>query len=80
MVASWTSYSLPIAYVSAERQTLCKPMSSFQRGRRTEKIMRQADVMGSGFWVSFRSLGELKGSLFKEIVFELRAKSGKCKL
>lgn len=42
--------------------------------------MRQGDVMGSGFWASFRSLGELKGSLFKEMVFELRAKSGKGKL
>lgn len=80
MVTRWTSYSLPVAYVSAERQTLCKPMSSFQRVRRTEKIMRQGDVIGSGFWVSFRSLGELKGSLFKEMVFELRAKSGKGKL
>lgn len=44
--------------------------------RRTEEIMRQGDVMGSSFWVSFGSSGELKGSLFKEMVFELSANSG----
>ena len=76
MVTRWTSFSLCVAYVSAERETLSKPRSSFQRVRRTEEIMRQGDVMGSGFWASFRSLGELKGSLFKEMVFGLSANSG----
>ena len=76
MVTRWTSFSLCVAYVSAERETLSKPRSSFQRVRRTEEITRQGDVMGSGFWASFRSLGELKGSLFKEMVFGLSANSG----